>query len=50
MQGGLYDTYDVGTDSYSLESMLEMSRTFGARHNRAKEIEWALNRVLRQTK
>jgi hypothetical protein len=39
-----------GTDGFSLETILEMIRTFGARHNRAKEMEWVLDRVLPQTK
>lgn len=39
-----------GTDGFSLETILEMIRAFGARHNRAKEMEWVLDRVLRETK
>jgi hypothetical protein len=39
-----------GTDGISLETILEMIRGFGARHNRAKEIEWVLDRALPQTK
>jgi hypothetical protein len=31
---------------YSLESIVEMMRSFGVRHNRAAEMEWALERVL----
>jgi hypothetical protein len=39
-----------GTDGFSLETILEMIRTFGAGQNRAKEMEWVLDRVLRQNK
>jgi hypothetical protein len=39
-----------GTDGFSLETILEMIQAFGARHNRAKEMEWVLDRTLRQTK
>jgi hypothetical protein len=37
-----------GTHGYSLESIVEMIRTFGLRQNRVKEMEWVLKRVLRQ--
>lgn len=39
-----------GADGYSVESILEMIRSFGARHNRVEEIEWVLKRALRQSK
>src|SRR5271169_1147887 len=36
----------LGMDGYSVESILEMARAFGARHNRAREIDQVLNRLL----
>jgi hypothetical protein len=39
----------LGKAGYSLESILEMTRQFGTKHNRAGEIDSALNRVLNQT-
>jgi hypothetical protein len=36
-----------GIAGYSFESILEMLRSFGVRHNRVNEMEWVLNRVLR---
>jgi hypothetical protein len=39
-----------GTDSFSLESVLEIIRAFGSKHNRVKEIEFALARALQQSK
>jgi hypothetical protein len=39
-----------GTDGYSLETILEMIRTFGTQHNRVEEIEWALIRSGQQSR
>jgi hypothetical protein len=39
----------VGTDGPSVEAILEMARDFGARVNRAKEVDWAVNLSLQQT-
>jgi hypothetical protein len=38
-----------GTDGPSLESIFETITNFGARHDRVKEIDWALNRALQQS-
>ena len=38
----------AGTDGYSFESILEMIRAFGKRHNRVREIEGVLNRAMQQ--
>jgi hypothetical protein len=38
-----------GTEGFSLETILEMIGAFGVRHNRVKEMEWVLNRTLRQS-
>jgi len=35
-------------EGYSLESIIEMMSTFGAHHNRAGEMDWALNRALQR--
>jgi hypothetical protein len=35
-------------EGYSLESIIEMVCTFGAHHNRAGEMDWALNRALQR--
>jgi len=40
----------LGTDGYSLESIIELIRTFGTQQNRVSQINWALNRALQQTK
>jgi hypothetical protein len=40
----------LGTDGNSLESILEMIRTFGTQQNRVNQIDWALNRALQQTR
>ena len=39
----------LGKEGYSLESILEMTQQFGTKHNRAREIDSALNRELNQT-
>jgi hypothetical protein len=39
----------VGTDGPSIESILEMARDLGARLNRTKEVDWALNRSWQET-
>jgi len=39
----------LGTDGPSLESILEIIREFGARHNRVEEVDRALNRARQQT-
>jgi hypothetical protein len=38
----------LGTEGYSLESILEMAQQFGTLHNRISEIDWALKRILNQ--
>src|ERR1700732_4891763 len=39
----------LGMDGYSVESILEMTRAFGRRHNRVREIDQVLNRLLQQS-
>jgi CRP-like cAMP-binding protein len=39
----------LGTDGPTVESILEIIREFGARHNRFEEIDFVLNRALQQT-
>src|ERR1700722_17530358 len=38
----------VGTDGFSLETILEIVREFGTRHSRAGEINSALNRAMQR--
>ena len=38
----------VGTDRFSLETILDMVREFGTRHSRVGEINSALNRALQR--
>jgi hypothetical protein len=37
------------TDGFSLETILEMVREFGARHHRVGEINFVLNRAMQRT-
>lgn len=37
------------TDGFSLETILEMAREFGTRHDRVGEINFALNRAMQRT-
>ncbi len=46
---GAVGSHIPGADVYPLEAILEMIRSFGGRYNRAKEIEAALNRAMRQS-
>jgi hypothetical protein len=42
-------THLAGSEGYSLQSILEMIRTFGVNHGRAGEIGWALHFALQTT-
>jgi hypothetical protein len=46
---GIVVHHAAGTDGPSVEAILEMARDFGARVNRAKEVDWAVHRSLQQT-
>lgn len=37
--------HQSGSGGYSAESILELVRSFGTMHNRAKQVDWALNRA-----
>jgi hypothetical protein len=39
----------LGTDGFSLETILEMAQEFGARYGRVREINSELNRAMRRT-